>query len=87
MKILLIILGYILGAFITLILFLYTDRCEFGPSRAYYDIGLNLVPSLFWPISIWLALGCLLYLKLKKFKKYLIAIVEVLYQINHKEGK
>lgn len=86
MKIFLIIIGciflYIFGAFISFVLFLYCDRCEFGASIAYDDIDTdNLGVSLFWPLTIWFALGYLLYLKLKK---YAIAITEVLYQINHK---
>lgn len=87
MKIFLIIIGcvflYIFGAFITLVLVLYCDRSEFGPSLAYKDIDeANMVVSLCWPLTIWFVLGYLLYLKLKK---YAIAITEVLYQINHKE--
>ena len=89
MKTFLIIIGciflYIFGAFITFVLFLYCERCEFGPSMAYDDIDSDhLGVSLVWPLTIWFALGYILYLKLKK---YAIAITEVLYQINHKENK
>ena len=88
MKIFLIIIGciflYIFGAFITFVLCLYYDRCEFGSSMAYDDTGSNFMVSFVWPITIWFVLGNLLYLKLKK---YAIAITEVLYQINHKEDK
>ena len=89
MKTFLIIIGciflYIFGAFITFVVFLYGDRCEFGPYIAYDDIDLaQLGVVLVWPLTIWFALGYLLYLKLKK---YAIAITEVLYQINHKEDK
>ena len=89
MKTFLIIIGciflYIFGFFITFVLFLYSERCEFGPSMAYDDIDANNIgASLLWPLSIWFVLGYLLYLKLKK---YAIAITEVLYQINHKEGE
>ncbi len=89
MKTFLIIIGciflYIFGAFITLVLSLYCERCEFGPDWAYDDIGGNFIGiALFWPITIWFVLGYFLYLKLKK---YAIAITEVLYQINHKEDK
>lgn len=88
MKTFLIIIGciflYIFGAFITFVLFLYCERCEFGSSMAYDDDLDNIMPSLLWPLSIWLILIYLLYLK---FKKYAIAITEVLYQINHKEHK
>ncbi len=88
MKTFLIIIGcillYIFGGFITFVLFLYIDRCEFKPSIAYDDTDLDHIDVLFWPLTIWLALGYLLYLKLKK---YAIAITEVLYQINHKEDE
>ena len=89
MKTFLIIIGciflYIFVCFITVVLFLYCDRCDFGPSKAYDDIDSDHIwASLFWPITIWLVLGYLLCLKLKK---YAIAITEVLYQINHKETK
>lgn len=89
MKIFLIIIGciflYIFGAFITFVLFLYCERCEFEPSTVYNDIDSDFISgSLLWPISIWFLLGYLLYLKLKK---YAIAITEILYQINHKENK
>lgn len=93
MKTFLIILGciflYIFGVFITFVLFLYCDRCIFGASTAYDDIDPNnLGFSLFWPLTICIALGYLINLKLKKkLKKYAIAITEVLYQINHKEDK
>ena len=89
MKTFLIIIGciflYIFGGFITCILFLYCDRCEYGPSMTYDDTNLdNIGISFLWPLAIWFALGYLLYLKLKK---YAIAITEVLYQINHKENE
>ena len=85
MKTFLIIIGYILGVFITFVLILYCDRCDFGPSMAYDDIDEDFIGMLFaWPLTIWVALGYLLYLKLKK---YAIAITEILYQINHKEEK
>ena len=88
MKIFLIIIGciflYIFGVFITYVLCLYCDRCEFGPSTAYDDDDSKFGPALVWPIYIWFLLGYLLFLKLKK---YAIAITEVLYQINHKENK
>lgn len=90
MKTFLIIIGciflYIFGAFITFVLFLYLDRCMFGPSTAYDDFNSddNIVFVSIWPITIWFALGYLLYLKLRK---YAIALTEVLYQINHKEDK
>lgn len=89
MKTFLIILGcislYIFGAFITFVLFLYCERCEFGSSMAYDDIDSDhIANSLIWPITIWLPLG---YLLCSKLKKYAIAITEVLYQINHKENK
>lgn len=89
MKIFLIIIGcillYIFGGFATFVLFLYLDRCEFGPSMVYDDIDAdNIAVSLLWPLTIWFALVYLLYLKLKK---YAIAITEILYQINHKENK
>lgn len=86
MKTFLIIIGciflYIFGGFITFVLFLYCERRKFGPSMAYDDFSNSFGPSFVWPLSIWFALGYLLYLKLKK---YAIAITEVLYQINHKE--
>lgn len=90
MKIFLIIIGciflYIFGAFITFVLCLYCDRCEYDASVVYSDIdnpdGIPIV--LLWPLTIWFPLGYLLYLKLRK---YAIAITEVLYQINHKENK
>ena len=87
MKIFLIIIGciflYFFGGFITFVLFLYSERCEYGPSIVYDNIDEdNLWVSAVWPLSIWFVLGYLLYLKLKK---YAIAITEVLYQINHKE--
>ncbi len=88
MKIFLIIMGcillYIFGVFITFVLFLYCERCEFDPSMVYDDFDNNLWVSFFWPLTIWFALGYLLCLKLKK---YAIAITEVLYQINHKEDQ
>ena len=89
MKTFLIIIGciflYILMAFITFILSLYLDRCEFEPSTVYDDfVADSIIVSLAWPLTIWFALGYLLYLKLKK---YAIAITEILYQINHKEDK
>lgn len=89
MKTFLIIIGciflYIFGAFITFVLYLYCDRCEFESSVVYDDIDLEyLWIALLWPLTIWFALVYLLYLKLKK---YAIAITEVLYQINHKENK
>lgn len=89
MKTFLIIIGciflYIFVAFIVFVLLLYRERCEFGLSIAYDDIDTSLIGvSLAWPITIWFALGYLLYLKLKK---YAIAITEVLYQISHKEEK
>lgn len=87
-KTFLIIIGciflYIFGVFITFVLYLYYDRCKFGPSIAYDDIDSDFGASLVWPLSIWILLGFLLHLKLKK---YAIAITEVLYQINHKEDK
>lgn len=87
MKIFLIIIGciflYIFGTFITFVLFLYCDRCYSGSSMAYDDIDSeDFWLILVWPLTIWILLGYLLYLKLKK---YAIAITEVLYQINHKE--
>ena len=89
MKTFLIIIGciflYILGIFMASVLFLYCERCEFEPYQVYDDDNEELImASLFWPITIWFALGYLLYLKLKK---YAIAITEFLYQINHKEDK
>lgn len=89
MKTFLIIIGciflYIFMSFITFVLCLYYDRCDFEASEVYDGIDSDdVVIALFWPITIWLALGYLLYLKLKK---YAIAIVEVLYQMNHKEDK
>ena len=89
MKTFLIIIGcifiYILGAFISFVLFLYCERCESGSSMIYDDIDLEYLGiSVVWPLTIWFALGYLLYLKLKKFA---IAITEVLYQINHKENE
>lgn len=88
MKTFLIIIGciflYILGAFITFTLYLYCDRCEFGSFTAYDDIDSDFGVSLIWPLSILVLLVYLLYLK---FKKYAIAITEVLYQINHKENE
>lgn len=90
MKIFLIIIGciflYIFGAFISFVLLLYCDRCNFEPSTAYGDIDDfdNLWIVLFWPLTIWFALGYLLYLKLKK---YAIALTEIIYQTNHKEDK
>ena len=89
MKIFLIIIGciflYFLGVFITFVLFLYCERCEFRPSVAYDDIDIgDIFASFVWPLTIWFQLGYLLWLKLKK---YAIAITEVLYQINHKENE
>lgn len=88
MKTFLIIIGciflYILGIFMTSVLFLYCNRCDIGSSMAYDDNEVLLGLSVFWPITIWFALVYLLYLKLKK---YAIAITEFLYQINHKENK
>lgn len=89
MKTFLIIIGciflYIFGGFITFVLYLYCDRCEFGPSITYdNNIESNFYCSLVWPLGIWFILVYLLSLKLKK---YAIAITEVLYQINHKEDK
>ena len=89
MKTFLIIIGcifiYIFGSFVTFVLFLYCDRCEYSPSMTYGDInGDDFWVILLWPLTMWLALGYLLILKLKK---YAIAITEVLYQINHKETK
>lgn len=84
MKTFLIIIGciflYIFGAFITFVLYLYYERCEFGSSMAYDDIDAYFLFSLVWPLTICYALGRLLYLK---FKKYAIAITEFLYKINH----
>lgn len=87
MKTFLIIIGciflYIFGAFITFILCLYRDRCDFMSSEVYgYGVSENFAASLCWPITIWIVLGYLLYLK---YKKYAIAITETLYQIKHKE--
>lgn len=89
MKTFLIIIGciflYIFGAFITFVSSLYIDRCYLESTMVYDDIDPEHIEiSLFWPLSIWIVLGCLLYLKLKK---YAIAITEILYQINHKENK
>ena len=88
MKTFLIIIGciflYIFGAFITYVLGLYCDRCEFEPSIAYDGNDFDFVILLFWPLFILFILGYFLCLK---FKKYAIAITEVLYQINHKEDK
>ena len=88
MKTFLIIIGciflYIFGGFITFVLSLYCDRCEFGSSITYNNIDSSVEVSFLWPITIWLILGYLLSLKLKK---YAIAITEILYQINHKEDK
>lgn len=89
MKTILIIIGciflYIFGVFITFVLFLYCERCEFESSMVYDDIDVDHLGILLaWPLTIWFALGYLLYLKLKK---YAIAITEILYQINHKENK
>ena len=88
MKTFLIIIGciflYIFGAFITFVLFLYCERCEFGSFMTYDDIDSNhIANSLIWPITIWLALG---YLLCSKLKKYAITVTEILYQINHKEN-
>ena len=89
MKIFLIIIGciflYIFGAFITFVLLLYYERCEYESSMVYDDNDVEyFMVALVWPISIWFPLGYLLYLKIKK---YAIAITEILYQINHKENK
>ena len=90
MKTFLIVIGciflYIFGAFIDFILILYCDRCVFGdPDMVYDDIDLDAIGVLlFWPLTIWFPLGYLLCLK---FKKYAIAITEILYQINHKEDE
>lgn len=88
MKTFLIVIGciflYFFGAFIAFVLFLYCERCEFGADWVYDDNADLLGASVVWPITIWFALGYLLYLK---FKKYAIAITEILYQINHKENK
>ena len=89
MKIFLIVIGcillYIFGVFITFTLTLYIDRCEFGAQLAYDDIDdANFGTAFFWPISIWFLIGYLLYFN---FKKFSIAIVEILYQVNHKEDE
>lgn len=89
MKTSLIIIGciflYIFVAFITLVLLLYCERCNFDSSIAYDDIDMDyLWVALVWPLTIWFVLVYLLYLKLKK---YAIAITEILYQINHKEDE
>ena len=89
MKIFLIIIGciflYIFVAFIDFVLLIYSERCEYEPSMVYSDIDVgDFIISFLWPVTIWLILGYLLYIKLKK---YVIAITEVLYQINHKENK
>lgn len=89
MKIFLIVIGcillYIFGVFITFTLTLYIDRCAFGAQIAYEDIDeANIGISIAWPATIWFLIGYLLYLK---FKKFSIAIVEILYQVNHKEDK
>lgn len=89
MKVFLIVIGcilvYIFGAFVTFIITLYIDRCEFGAQFAYEDIDeANIGISVAWPATIWFIAGYLLYMKLKKFS---IAIVEILYQMNHKEDK
>ncbi len=90
MKAFLIIIGciflYIFGVFITFVLSLYCERRELDdPDMVYDDIDLDhFGVSLLWPITIWFALGYLLYLKLIK---YAIAITEILYQINHREGE
>lgn len=87
MKIFLIVIGciflYIFGWFITFILCLYCDRCEWGTDTYYDDILLtDIMASFLWPLTIWLLLAYLLYFK---FKKYAIAITEIIYQANHKE--
>ena len=89
MKTFLIIIGciflYIFGAFITFVLILYCDRCILESTMVYDDIDLEYLGILLaWPLTIWIILGYLLYLKLKK---YAIAITEILYQINHKGDK
>ena len=89
MKTFLIIIGsifiYVFGAFITFILCLYCERCEFDADFVYDDIDTDyLWILLIWPLTFWIPLGFLLYLKLKK---YAIALTEILYQINHKEDE
>lgn len=89
MKIFLIVIGcillYIFGVFVTFTLLLYIDRCVYGAQVAYEDIDeSNIGISIAWPATIWFLVGFLLYLKLKKFS---IAIVEILYHVNHKEDK
>ena len=89
MKTFLIIIGciflYIFMAFITFVLILYCERCEIEESFVYDDIDFdNVWISLVWPLTLWVPLGYLLFLKLKK---YAIALTEILYQINHKEDE
>lgn len=89
MKIFLIIIGciflYILGVFITCVLSLYWDRCEYESSMVYDDFREHFCFSLGWPLTIWFMLGYLLYLKLGKCT---IATTEFIYQITHnKEDK
>ena len=89
MKTFLIIIGciflYLFGVFVTFTLILYMERCEFGAQLVYEDIDTAIFGASFvWPITIWFVAIYLLYMKLKKFS---IAIVEILYQVNHKEDK
>lgn len=89
MKTFLIVIGcillYIFGVFVTFTMLLYIDRCEFGAQLAYEDIDESTIGiSVAWPATIWFIVGYLLYLKLRKFS---IAIVEILYHVNHKEDE
>ena len=89
MKIFLIVIGcilmYLFGVFVTFTLMLYIDRCVYGAQWAYEDIDeANIGISFAWPATIWFLIGYLLFLK---FKKFSIAIVEILYQVSHKEDK
>lgn len=89
MKTFLIVIGcillYIFGVFVTFTMTLYIDRCEFGAQVAYKDIDeSNFGIAFAWPVTIWFLIGYILFLK---FKKFSIAIVEILYQVNHKENK
>lgn len=89
MKTFLIIIGciflYIFGVFVAFTLILYIDRCVFESTTVYEYIDEDDIGAAFlWPVTIWFVVGYILYMKLKKLS---IAIVEVLYQVNHKEDK
>lgn len=89
MKIFLIVVGcillYIIGVFVTFTLTLYIDRCVFESTTVYeYMDGDDIEFAFFWPLTIWFVVGYILYMKLKKLS---IAIVETLYQVNHKEDE